>query len=75
MNERFQVVVYDGATGDKQGDLVDENCKGTAHAGSVFGLCWSPDGQSLATASGDKTVKVWNAATKKLEKYAFHTKC
>ena len=33
------------------------------HRGEVWSVAWSPDGARLATASGDKTVKVWNAET------------
>ena len=40
-----------------------------AHSGGVFGLCWSADGHCIATASGDKTVKVWNVASKELMKF------
>lgn len=59
----------------KQGELVDVACKGVAHAGSVFGLCWSPDNLYIATASGDKTVKIWNVASRQLEKLVscYHT--
>jgi WD40 repeat protein/tetratricopeptide (TPR) repeat protein len=33
------------------------------HRGEVWSVAWSPDGARLATAGGDKTVKVWNAET------------
>lgn len=63
-----KVVLFEGADGGKVGELVDPSVKGEfAHSGSVFGLAWSPCGQKIATASGDKTVKIWNAAEKSLE--------
>jgi len=31
------------------------------HSGTVDGVAYSPDGQRLATVSGDSTVKVWDA--------------
>jgi hypothetical protein len=33
------------------------------HTGPVLGVSWSPDGTHLASASGDQTVKVWDART------------
>jgi WD40 repeat protein len=34
-----------------------------AHTGPVRGLAFSPDGTRLATAGGDRTARVWEAAT------------
>ncbi|KJH44089.1 WD domain, G-beta repeat protein [Dictyocaulus viviparus] len=63
------VVLFEGTDGKKVGELIDQSIKGDiAHSGGVFGLAWSPCGQRIATASGDKTVKIWNANSMTLEK-------
>lgn len=64
------MVLYEGTEGAKVGEFLDEKCKEAAHDGGVFALTWSPDGQKLATASGDKTVKIWDIASRSLQKYA-----
>src|SRR5947209_1123557 len=33
------------------------------HSDSIHALAWSPDGKSIASASDDATVQVWNATT------------
>ena len=35
------------------------------HPSTVYHVCFSPDGKRLASASGDQTVKVWDAETGK----------
>jgi WD40 repeat protein len=35
----------------------------TGHDGSVHGVAWSSDGSTLATASADDTVKLWDTGT------------
>ncbi|VDO37938.1 unnamed protein product [Haemonchus placei] len=69
-HSRFvHVVLFEGTEGTKTGELIDGSVKtGAAHSGSVFGLAWSPCGKRIATASGDKTVKIWNVPEKTLEK-------
>src|SRR5947209_16965414 len=38
------------------------------HQGSVLGVAFSPDGTVLASCSRDKTIKLWNVRTGKLER-------
>ena len=50
--------IWDSATGKELFAL-----KG--HAGMVTSVAFSPDGQRLASASWDQTVKIWDSATGK----------
>lgn len=45
----------------------------TAHSGPVFACDWHPESQWLATASRDKTIKVWDLTTKPSLEYTIHT--
>jgi eukaryotic-like serine/threonine-protein kinase len=54
--------------GDQQGAFLG------GHEGSVLGLALTPDGNTLATASGDRTVRVWDlAARREALVYRAHT--
>jgi hypothetical protein len=35
------------------------------HTETVVSIAWSPDGKTLASGSGDKTLKLWNIASGK----------
>lgn len=58
--------MYNGVDGEKVGVL--EDAKGVAHTGSIFALAWSPDQSRIATASADKSVKIWDVSARKLER-------
>ncbi|KAI6233829.1 Actin-interacting protein 1 [Aphelenchoides fujianensis] len=64
-----RVVFFEGTDGTKVGELVDSSVKGeAAHSGGVFALAWCTCGKKIATASGDKTVKIWNVESRELLK-------
>ncbi|XP_041744601.1 WD repeat-containing protein 1-like [Coregonus clupeaformis] len=54
-----QIFLYDGKTGEKIGALGGAK----AHEGGVYAVSWSPDSSQLISASGDKTVKLWDVGT------------
>jgi WD40 repeat protein len=35
----------------------------TEHTGSVFSVCFSPNGQLLASGGDDNTIRIWDVAT------------
>ncbi|KAL3269120.1 hypothetical protein HHI36_008201 [Cryptolaemus montrouzieri] len=45
----------------------------TAHSGPIFACDWHPDVSWLATASRDKTIKVWDLTNKPTLEYTIHT--
>ena len=38
----------------------------TGHAGAVYSISWSPDGNLLASGSSDGTIRIWDATTNEL---------
>ncbi|XP_058266985.1 WD repeat-containing protein 1 [Hemibagrus wyckioides] len=54
-----QIYIYDGKTAEKLGSLGGEK----AHEGGIYAVSWSSDSTQLISASGDKTVKLWDVAS------------
>lgn len=52
------IVLIDPKTGDIRSRL-------TGHSAGVNALTFSPDGQTLASAGGDRTIKLWNLEERK----------
>lgn len=44
----------------KEGDKIKEMAKPDGMSGSLFQLTWSPDSKLIATAGGDKKLRVWS---------------
>lgn len=53
-----QICVFNGKDGERIGSLGGEK----AHKGGIYAVSWSPDSSQLISASGDKTVKLWDVA-------------
>mmetsp|Transcript_57700 Transcript_57700/g.153791 ORF Transcript_57700/g.153791 Transcript_57700/m.153791 type:complete len:631 (-) Transcript_57700:143-2035(-) len=51
-----KLVLYSG----KDGDLVKEFDKPDGISGTIWGAAWSPDGLFIATAGGDKKLRIWS---------------
>ncbi len=43
------------------------------HSAEVYSVVWSPDGQTLASASGDGTIKLWNLSGRELQSLQGHS--
>uniref|UniRef100_UPI00398EB143 WD repeat-containing protein 1 n=1 Tax=Pristiophorus japonicus TaxID=55135 RepID=UPI00398EB143 len=54
-----KIFIYDG----KDGNLICALGEVKAHNGGVYAVSWSPDDTQLLSASGDKTVKIWDVET------------
>lgn len=52
------IYVYDGREGTRIGALGEK-----AHNGGIYAISWSADSTQLISASGDKTVKLWDVGT------------
>src|SRR5439155_9657849 len=61
-----EVKIWDLATGQELRTL-------RGHAGGIFSVAYSPDGQRLATSSEDKTIKIWDRSGKELLTLQGHT--
>lgn len=60
-----QIWLYDGTTGEALTQIGTD--PSNAHTGSIYSLAWSSDSASIATASADKTVRLWDAQSGELK--------
>jgi WD40 repeat protein len=44
-------------------------CTLTGHSDRIWDVCWSPNGQTLASCSGDKTIRIWRATSNESNAY------
>ena len=56
VNSKGEIILWDAVTWQERQRKTD------AHAGTIWGLAFSPDGQKLLTGGSDTLVKLWNVA-------------
>ncbi|KAF3296734.1 WD40 repeat-like protein [Orbilia oligospora] len=61
----WKVFLWDGKTGEPVSEIKDSE-KG--HKGGVYGVSWNADAKRFATASADRTVKIWDLEAQKVLK-------
>ncbi len=63
-----EVIVVDSKTGNQIGPLI------SGHTDLVYSVVWSPDGNRLATASQDKTARLWEwSSGKEIKQFKDHS--
>ncbi len=60
----FVLSVWDATTG-REVDLLPADIEHIEHAGTITGLAFSPDGATLATASMDFSIRLWDFAERR----------
>ncbi|CAH8481097.1 unnamed protein product [Dicrocoelium dendriticum] len=56
-----KIFAYDGQDGSLIGEVGDQ-----AHAGGIYGVCFSKDGSRMISASADKSLKLWEVTGKQM---------
>src|SRR5947208_98987 len=58
------VLVRSGTTAaNEKAPTVKEQATLKGHTNAVWSVTWSPDGKTLASGSGDMTIKLWDTAS------------
>jgi WD40 repeat protein len=64
--EDRSIHLWDSSTGRRLGTLIDTDQGQAAHADSIQFVLLLPDGDTLASASRDSSIKLWSIASQKL---------
>ncbi|WFD32119.1 WD40 repeat-like protein [Malassezia sp. CBS 17886] len=60
-----RLFVYDGTTGDVQGECSADGAHAPAHQGTIFAVAYAPDSVHVVSCGADARVHVWDVAQRR----------